>query len=183
MKKNNFKNGFTLLEVLVAITIFISIAGMVSVIFINVLKSQQKSFHFQEVQDNASYIMETIAREIRMSGVVDNRLEPYDDTSLTILRNGTEGNNIKYFLDPNEPKIMRQAGTETALQLNSNKVKVINFHFYVSSLSSTFETSNYRRVTLVLGLVSVSDPMVNINLQTTITSRPPPCASGICQPL
>jgi len=177
--------GFTLLEVLVAISIFVFIASTVSAIFINILKSQRKSFRFQEVQDNGSYIMEMISREIRMSGV-DADSGPQD--IINIVRNDN-GDNIAYSFDENNFKILRNVDSSDLsretdwLPINSDKVKINNLQFYVSYLLSTFENSNYHRVTIVLGLESAEDPLTNINLETTITSRPPPCASGICQKL
>lgn len=185
MKKHYLKKGFTLLEVLVAISIFVFIASTVSTIFINILKSQQKSFHFQEVQDNGSYIMEMIAREIRMSGVVAD-FGPQD--SINIIRNDN-GDQISYSLSLDGTKILRRVDSSEPLRqmsplpINSDKVKINNLQFYVSNLLPTFENSNYHRVTIVLGLESADDPLTNIDLETTITSRPPPCASGICQKL
>jgi prepilin-type N-terminal cleavage/methylation domain-containing protein len=65
-KKNN-KTGFTLVEVLVAITVFVLVIAVAGGLFIHVLQSQRKVLAYQELFDQISYVMEYITRGIRMA--------------------------------------------------------------------------------------------------------------------
>lgn len=68
MKSNFIKNkGFTLVEMLVAVTVFILIVTAASGIFVSSLKAQRKSLASQQLLDQTSYIAEYMSRAIRMA--------------------------------------------------------------------------------------------------------------------
>ncbi|OGZ18128.1 MAG: hypothetical protein A2Z78_01370 [Candidatus Nealsonbacteria bacterium RBG_13_36_15] len=61
------KNGYTLIEVLVALTIFTVVIAAPTGFFVSALKGQQKVLASQEVYDNISYTLEYISRALRMA--------------------------------------------------------------------------------------------------------------------
>ncbi|MBU4350785.1 prepilin-type N-terminal cleavage/methylation domain-containing protein [Patescibacteria group bacterium] len=64
----NFKNkGFTLIELMVAMTLFVVIVGAIGTIFITSLQSQRRSIAFQNVFNQTSYLMEYMSRSLRMA--------------------------------------------------------------------------------------------------------------------
>lgn len=63
----NVKKGFTLVEVLVAVTVFTLVIGVAGGLFVHVLQSQRKVLAYQELFDQTSFIMEYITRGIRMA--------------------------------------------------------------------------------------------------------------------
>ena len=66
-KKEQQKNGFTLAELLVSITVFSLIIGAVSGAFISTIQAQRKALSFQEILNQTSYLEEYMSRAIRMA--------------------------------------------------------------------------------------------------------------------
>jgi Tfp pilus assembly protein PilE len=84
MKKINFKKiknggftlqnpakldlrGFTLVEMLVAIFVFITVLGASSAIFVDVIRNQKRVLANQELLNQTSYVLEYMGRAIRMA--------------------------------------------------------------------------------------------------------------------
>src|SRR3972149_1069430 len=61
-----YEKGYTLIELMVSISIFSIVVAMTSSMFITSLKGQEKSYTSQNVADSARYAMEMMSREIRM---------------------------------------------------------------------------------------------------------------------
>jgi len=59
--------GFTLIEMLVAIAIFVFTVASVSGVFVTALKAQRRSIAYQQLLDQSSYLMEYMSRSIRMA--------------------------------------------------------------------------------------------------------------------
>ena len=71
MEKTNFKKikngGFTLVEMLVAIFVFITVLGASSAIFVDVIRNQKRVLANQELLNQTSYVLEYMGRAIRMA--------------------------------------------------------------------------------------------------------------------
>ena len=65
MKSKNQKNGFTLVEMLIAVTVFSVAAVIIGAIFINSVSIEQRTANYQKLQSNGRYILEKIAKEAR----------------------------------------------------------------------------------------------------------------------
>lgn len=72
--KNNFKNlslrqlGFTLVELMVALTIGLFLLGAVSALFVNTRKGFDYSNELGRIQETGRFALEAIARDVRMAG-------------------------------------------------------------------------------------------------------------------
>ena len=73
--KNN-KTGFTLVEVLVAVSIFAILAILLSVIYVAFTKMQTRTKISQQVLNDSQFVLETITREVRNNEIFD--YDPYD---------------------------------------------------------------------------------------------------------
>lgn len=97
MSKSNNSDGFTLIELVVAMFI----AGIVSIAIFTVFKSQQRSYLVQdqvvEMQQNVRSAMDIMVRDIRMAGYDD----PYMPSNATITDNSTSAR-IRVTMDLNE---------------------------------------------------------------------------------
>jgi prepilin-type N-terminal cleavage/methylation domain-containing protein len=78
--------GFTLTEILVVALIFSLVVIIFSSAFINSSGLQKKAFNIQQVVENASYVLESMAKEIRVSKVPpqDNNCPSSPASSLVI---------------------------------------------------------------------------------------------------
>ncbi|MBZ1348463.1 MAG: prepilin-type N-terminal cleavage/methylation domain-containing protein [Candidatus Nealsonbacteria bacterium] len=65
--KNNNKTGFTLVEVIVAVTVFTIIIGIVMLIFSWVIETQEKTLASQELLFQTSFLMEHMGKSLRMA--------------------------------------------------------------------------------------------------------------------
>ncbi len=61
------KKGFTLVEILVAITIFAIVITATLSLFVHAIRAQRRNLAYQELLDQTSYVMEYMSRAIRMA--------------------------------------------------------------------------------------------------------------------
>jgi prepilin-type N-terminal cleavage/methylation domain-containing protein len=65
---NNKTNGFTLIEVIVVMAVFMLIVGSAISIFISIVQHQKNILAEQELLNQSSYAIETISKALRMAG-------------------------------------------------------------------------------------------------------------------
>lgn len=59
--------GFTLIEMMVAVAIFMIVVTAVSTLFVQAIRAQRRNLAYQELSDQTSYVMEYMSRAIRMA--------------------------------------------------------------------------------------------------------------------
>jgi len=175
-KKHNFRrrskpDGFTLIELLVAMAMFSVVMIVITDIFLSGMGNIQRSFGSQAVQESGRFILESMAKEIRMSefNSVDGAIDfdslsegvngPYSSLNIT-----NDNGSVDYIFDNDAKQVSRQAGEI----LNPNDIEVTG-HFYL-----TKKTNSPPRLTMVLNLISKSakaSGRAAINLQTTVSLR------------
>ncbi len=176
------KHGFTLIEMIVSLGVFSILMGSISAIFIMASQVQRRTAISQRVLNDARYIMETIASDMRIgmvnygaytggtisSPVTELYLIDEDNTPISYSRS-TSG------CSRSSSCLIRLVGGESA-SLTSQKVNADEILFYIIPASNPFGGGSDRkqpRVTITLTLSSVetgSDRSV-ISLQTTASSR------------
>lgn len=155
------KRGFTLVELLVSVSLFAVTVTAASSLFSAAAKVQRRSLETQKVLDNGRYVLEIIAKGVRMSTPSSN------GTLLTSLAitHATKGA-VTYALSSGQV-------TENGTAISSSNVLVDRLYFNVSGVG-TGDTLQ-PRVTIVLRVKSLSSiaPMygVEANFQTTISQR------------
>lgn len=170
-KKKNLLNsrlGFTLVELLVAITLF-SIAVSVAVGgFVRALRTQRELIALIAANSNASLAIEQMAREIRTGASFS--VSPAGD-SLSFMNANEE--NIIYNLDKSTSPgshgvLMRTAGNNSPEPVTASNVN-INYLFFTSLNSGQYPP----RITVNIGVSGVLPELQgNItNIQTTVSSR------------
>ncbi len=80
--KNNFKKGFTVVEMLVAVTIFSLFFIAIISVFISILNVQREAFTINYITDHTSYSLEYIYKQVRdargIRGMDDNDIKIID---------------------------------------------------------------------------------------------------------
>lgn len=169
VKDPRWINGFTLIELVVAMAIFSVVILTATQIFVNGLGGTKRIFGQQAVQESGRFILESISKEIRMSEVSgldgtaiaslpDGLSGPY--TFLSVIN--ASGQTVNYLFNDADKQISRADSV-----LNPNDVSVSGRFYLVKS-------GNLQpRITVVLGLVSKTEEKYKaaINLQTTASSR------------
>ena len=170
--------GYTLIEVLVAMSIFLTIIAAPTSFFVSSLKGQQKALASQEMIDNVSYIMEYMSRALRMA--------KKDLTGTCIGQNMNYENLIdapgirflnyqdkcqKFFL---EDETLKESKDDVINNLTPNDLEVVSFKIGLSGDENPGDNKQ-PRVTLFLEVRGKrgqkTELQPEIKIQTTISQR------------
>jgi len=144
MPGNNKKNqGFTLLEIVVVISIFSILVVLVTNVFMLVMRAQQQTAQRQSTASVLRGVTETIARQVRVSeidyaaygGAIAGSL-PYQ---IVLNLRDQSGTAIQYLLDTADGgKIKVTNGANSAYLTDPALMKVIKLNFYISPSTDPF---------------------------------------------
>ncbi len=168
--------GFSLVEMLVATTVFTFVAASTSSLFVTALDLQRRAIGIQKIQENAQFALESIAREVRVSIVTSpdascDPIDPVGTRTLTIEHptNGTV--TYEYDTTTDIAVITRDAGGSGPLPITSSDV---NFTFFAFCVTGSGDDDIQTRVTMPMTIESMAgrpSTRAKVSLQTTIVSR------------
>lgn len=177
IKKYFIYNGYTIIELIVALSVFSLIIVGVTQVAVSALRVHRESSEMQNVEDNARAIFESIVREIRTGF---NYKTVASGKRFCFSAAGTSATGpffARYFLDsgiiyrasvPNEDeteyKNCSNAKNSNTLVLNSNDVVVENLNF-------TKNSGNHEMITISMKLKGNTVSSKSVVLQTTVSSR------------
>ena len=168
-----FSAGFSLIELLVAATIFTFVATGISGLFVQALDMQRRASGIQKIQENALYVLESITREIRVSIITSGNTvctTPYPQETKTLMIQHPVNGTVTYEFSKisGVGAITRDDGSG-AQQITSSDVDITSFAFCVSG---SVADGQQTRVTIPMTLQTTAGRSVNsVSLQTTIISR------------
>jgi len=169
------QKSFTLVELLVAVTIFTLISTISTGILISSFKAQKKLLASQELSDQVSFLIEYMSRTIRMAK------KDLNGTCLTTAKLNYEkthggqgikflnyqGNCQEFYL---EGSLLKEKKDTIISDLTSGSLKVLNFN--IGPDDSWDQNDNDQpRVTLFLKIEGREG--IKINTQTSISQRNP----------
>lgn len=165
--------GFTLIEMLVAAAIFTFMVIAISGIYAQVLDLQRRAQGAARVQENALYIVETVAREVRVSTITsgDTGCDLPDTLTATIVLEHPVNGTVTYAYDAATGTITRDAGGSGPQTITSPEVRFASFAFCVTGSGAD---DIQARVTMPMVVESRSSNPANrvhVSLQTTVVSR------------
>jgi len=117
------EKGFTLLELLLAISLLSLVITITIGIFVSGSKSQRKIIELSVAQREGGYLMETISRELRMATAIAVSQQNNQDSDLVFTN--YDGDPTTYEL--NGGRILRNSSP-----ISSSDVIIENLKFYVS---------------------------------------------------
>ncbi len=150
------QKGFTLIEVLVAVTIFVLILVGVISIFLSLQRSQLRADDMRATQDNLRYITEVMASDIR-----DHDIPAEAD----FLSNELTLGDTYYYVD--DEVLYREVGA-VAARLSNADVDITRMSVYVVNPESVEPEQG--RVTVVLEAQSTDKYETTLAIQATISS-------------
>jgi len=184
-KIGKFKNifcGFLLIEILVAVSIFAVAATISAGALMSMTDAQQKVLALRIVQDNLSYALDTMGKEIRTGSsyhcgidINDFLATPRDCSvfpggpSFTFIN--SLGDTITYRLNNNRIEKILNGNPATALIMTAPDAVIVLLSFYVVGSPANDELQP--RVTIILkGTAGIKEKIKSrINIQTTISQR------------
>ncbi len=167
------QKGFTIVELLIAMTLFTVLIGITSGAFIQSLRTQKNLTALIAANSNASITIEQIAREARTGKdfciganspcIISAGV--YKELIFTNAKN----EKVKYELIA--PSIMRSINSQTPIPVTADNVNMQILSFYIDG-NQPGDGKN-ARITMVLKVGAAGIPFSEsvINLQTTVTTR------------
>lgn len=152
------REGFTLLELLVAVSIFGIIIGSIAGTFASVVNAHRKAIAMQNVEEAGRYILEMMGKEIRMSNA-NVTLNGSDTLSIT----NSLGTPVVY-------QFVNDGITRNNSPLSPSNVEVLNGEF----IKETNSSPGCTKVTIVMKIKSKgTKPSLEseMNLETTMAVR------------
>lgn len=150
--------GFTIIEMLIAVTVFVVVITVSLASFLNITDVQRKAEAFRSINDNLNFSLETMAREIRTS---TNYNVGTDGTSITV--NNVSNENVTYRLNNN--RVERSTNGVNFLAMTAPEIIVTKLLFMKSGLRQ-------QRVTIIInGSSGTTKTKSYLNLQTTVSQR------------
>lgn len=162
--KNKNKNGFTLIEFLVAIAIFSLLVSSAVFILSSTLKSQRKALALQQISDQTSYMLEYMSRTIRMAqpGTIKSAAGGVEFESYN-------GETVKFFY---EDGAIKQFKSGEAINLTSEDIEVTSAYFSITGIDTG--DGLQPKVTIAITITSEGskpEEQTEIRVQTTISQR------------
>jgi type II secretory pathway pseudopilin PulG len=176
--KINKKKGFTLVEIMVSLSVFIIIMTVSLGSILSILNSSEKSQTKKTAMDNLNFALESMARTIRFGTdfhcgtTASSPPLPNDcasgDTSFSV--RDSNGALIVYSLSGGQ--IMKSVNNGTASAVTSNEVTISRLRFYVFGSLQWPDINQPRVMMLLSGTVGIkAETQSTFNLETSVSQR------------
>ncbi|OGZ18563.1 MAG: hypothetical protein A2Z68_00665 [Candidatus Nealsonbacteria bacterium RBG_13_38_11] len=175
------KNGYTLIELLIALAVFTVVIAAPTGFFVSAIKGQQRALASQELYDNVSYVLEYMSRALRMA---KKDFEPTccsaANTNYELTRSGKgilfknyNGDCQEFYLDSGDKRLKEIKNGGEPIPLTASNIEVKNF--IIGEHGWSQDDNDQPRVTLFLeiegkrGALAELHPIIKI--QTSISQR------------
>jgi prepilin-type N-terminal cleavage/methylation domain-containing protein len=172
---SRYSLGFSLIELLVAAAIFSFIAAATTSLFVQALDLQRRATGIQKISENTQFVLEAIAREVRVSTITSgdtNCDSPDASTRTLVIQHPTNGEVIyQYEKTAGIGSLTRDAAGEGAQAITSEDVNLTAFAFCVMGSGAD---GIQARVTMPMTLETIGGrptTRAKASLQTTVVSR------------
>lgn len=178
------QKGMTLLETLVALGIFSTVVVVTTGLFISGIKAQTRASEMNLLNNEASFILERMGREMRVAWEVDNmRISSAngagDDSEGPRIQFTNHDNMSTVYCLSSETGTCQNSGQAVSvsydngasfLPITSPNVELVNLLFSSNGDPSTLPPTQ-KIITIFLELQSKRDPSVSVKLQTSVVPR------------
>jgi len=155
--------GLTLIELLVAMAIFIVVITVVFGLFSSAIKGQRRVIAMQNIQENARFILEFMAKEIRMS-----KINSSSGTSNSLNITRSDGVDVVYTIS--DGKIIRDDLNSRGIAISAEEV-VVTGNFYIEGVGGDNLQPKVTIAIKVQGVGARPEEQAFINVQTTLSQR------------
>lgn len=154
------KNGFTLVEITVAVFLFAIIMTIIGTAFVYALDLQRRAFNIQQTEEHATYVLEIMLKELRVSKI-DPEIGEGSYPALRVAH--PDLGTIEYTLSGTNL-------TRNGIAINSSAVEFTRVAFHVSGAES--EDGLQPRITIFASIRSkMTRQQSIIDIQTSISPR------------
>jgi prepilin-type N-terminal cleavage/methylation domain-containing protein len=184
-KVNKSLTGFTLVEMLVAITIFSVTTGVISGIYVSGINQQRRALVSQTILDQTSFALEYMSRALRMAkkelsnppDCLSQRGLNYEIThsgsGLKFINHLQDDDCQEFFLEGGLLKYRRNIGKalEETLPLISNKIEIVSLKFNLAGESQNDDLQPRLTIFLEISGKGALEGSQKIKIQTSISQR------------
>lgn len=173
LNSHNRGKGFTLIEIIVSLSVFSAVILIVLGAVISIMNLQRKTNAFRAAQENLSYAFESIAKEIRTGSKYRNTDNQADSSSLDFIND--QAQHVFYRLNGGQiEKCVDEVGvaicTNSFLPLTSTEISIDSLHFTITGVGVDQNQPRIRM--LVFGEVGKGTKYSStLFLQTVVTQR------------
>ncbi len=158
--------GFTVLEAMIAILVFIIGIGTVSIMYINLVRQHLISQQLQASIGNVKLALEKIWREMKY-GI------NFATTTYGIkFQRAVDCKNLEIYYDPNLKTLIYKLDNNTSTLIDTNYAEINTFEVYATgslSTSGDYNKTSYKLITLSLnGIAKTKSINVPINFQISV---------------
>ncbi len=163
------RKGFTLVEIMVSLTIFSVLIVLATSSFVRALRTERQIAAFIAVNSNVGAFLEQIAREMRTGK--DFCINGNNCSATSIAFTNADGEKISYCLDDNSIKRSANSSCSSGQSMTGANVLVEYLSFVVSGNRDNDNLPP--RITILVGATSNKQYAVSyeVNLQTTVSAR------------
>lgn len=176
IKDKNKKDGFTLVEMMVSVSLFVIVAMVVSVAFVTLANIYRKIQSNRAVIDNINFMMDTISYELREGkewevevGDTCSNGKPscYTAISFTRLDDTPSVGNDRVTYKLEDQSVYQVVDNGIPVSLNSPEVRIDAFEIYTNpDLAAS-------KATIIIHGIAQATPKIttDFTLQTTVSQR------------
>lgn len=170
LKNKRYKNkqignevfGFTLIETLVAITIFALMSTVAVGIFLYILKGARRAKNTQAVKQNGAVVLEKVERAIRDAQVIQQSMESSADCS---------GSQVYLVNESGVDRVIRCiiADDDSYVEIDGNRLTDVGVE--VASCGFECNTADYSQATTVTLNLSLQKGEISEDFELFVTQR------------
>lgn len=164
-RKNSLRSGFTLVEMIVAMGLFLVVIAITTGAFIHILRTQHETVAILAAEGNSSSAIEQIAREARTG-------QGFSVVNGELYFTNAQNNSVVYRLNSTTSAVERSGDGGTTFEpITADNVLVKNLQFIL--FSGTAGNPYPYRITIVIQAGASGLPFTDsvVNLQTTVSAR------------
>lgn len=180
-KQDKKVKGFTLIEMLISMTVFVMITIIALSIYSSILRANKKSVTVTRLQRDAQMITTALAKKIRQSQVdytyYPSGVVPNDNTELALT--DADGTHYVFSLDPIDDVVLVSVDGGDEVVIPAGNVAITDMRFFIEPVTDPFTVApsvnpDFPRVTMVMRLEPrgqegvYNDPLI---VQQTVPQR------------
>jgi type II secretory pathway pseudopilin PulG len=184
--QKNKKLGFSLVEMLVATGVFMSIMTIAVTALISIIDANKKAQAIKNTIDNVTFAIETISRDMRIGkdygcyNIINGTFTQKTDCSAGsdgVIYTNSSGQQVEYLFstDISKPVLLEKIGDAASVDLISraSNVNIANMKFYVigAATEKTLGTQPRVIITISGSITAKGSSPTTFDLQTSISQR------------
>lgn len=175
-KRHNFNAGFTLIEIMVAVTVFMVIMTMSLNAMLAVSAQNKKAQHIRSITDNINFALDTIVRDMRLGSLYDCGIPDAEKNCVTVPSSmisftDKDRATIIYSLSESTHAITRQVNDLASYALTSDDVQIDRLNFYVTGVGVGDNVQPQAVIELSASIVEPRGSPLKFDVQTYVTQR------------